>query len=368
VVLRGFKEKHKLAIFIFIWFFLPILRVSLPDAGIYGGVRQIMEYIPAMAILSGIGAVMLRKVLINKLKITDSKKSSLIISIILIALFIPITLKLASIHPNESVYFNPLIGGLKGAKEQNITEWGESLGNPNKQAMQWLDEHAEKDAKLATNFGLGSSIPTIFLRPDIKFTNAYRSVLERKGEYIIGLTHQTGFEDTYFFQYLDRFLIPLYEAKVDGVPIVRVWKNDIEHTKEKYKDIVLMPENPMLTVKEDHVDMNIGKKVNLAKMIIKFKDRKCLSGGTINHAVDSSASDILNEGSVGVSEDNNNWQVLDGDLRVQSFLSTTTRLENGDFIYYFAAVKAQYVTINYNPLNSCFKDIENVDIYRLKDL
>lgn len=368
VVLKGLKEKSKFSILIFLWLLLPILRVSTPNSGIYGGVRQIMEYIPAMAVLCGIGAAALRSIILSKLKFIDIQKRSFIVSMLILISFIPLGIKLASINPNESVYFNPLIGGLKGAKERNLPEWGQSLGNPNKQAIQWLDKNAEKEAKLATNFGLGSSIPTIFLRSDIKFTNAYRSVLERKGEYVIALTHQSGFEDTYFFQYLDKFLDPVYEAQVDGVPIVRVWKNDLQNTKEKYRDIVLLSHRPKVSIREDSLVIDVGEKVSLAKMIIQFKINSCLRGGTINYSVDTSVSNILDEGSVELSSDNRSWIVLDGDLRAQSFLPTTTRQENGDFVYYFAAIEARYIAINYNPQNLCFKDIGDIKIYKLKNL
>lgn len=366
--LNGFREKDKTLFFLLLWFLIPIARVTRPDAGIYGGVRQIMEFVAPMAILSGLGAVTLREGILKIIgKFSFGNRQRLKLNILLLLFFLPIAIKLILIHPNEEVYFNPLVGGLRGAKEQDIPEWGQSLGNPNKQAIQWLNKNAENGAKLATNFGLASSIPTIFLRSDIKFTNVYRSVLERNGEYVIGLTHQSGFEETYFFQYLDKFLDPVYEVRVDEVPILRVWKNDLQNTKEKYKDIVLLSGGPKVSVREDSLAIDVGEKVNLAKMIIKFKISNCLTSGKINYSVDSSGSNVLDEGTIEVSSDNQNWTVLDGDLRAQSFLPTTTRQENGDFVYYFAAIEARYIRISYNPQNLCFKDIGDISIYKLKN-
>lgn len=382
VISKGLKEKQKFSILILIWFLLPIVRVSVPNAGIYGGVRQIMEYIPAMAMLSGIGAYFIVLTLKNAERALSSRYKTFkvilernaeltrkAVYVFILFSFLPITLKLISIHPNESVYFNPLIGGLKGAKERNLPEWGQNLGSVNKQAIRWLDKNAPKNAKLATNFGLASSIPTIFLRSDIQYRNAYRSVLERKSEYIIGLTHQSGFEDTYFFQYLDKFLNPVYEVSVDGIPILRVWENDLQNTKEEYKDIVLLSDKPKFSIRENSLAIDIGKKVNLAKMIIQFTDKNCLKKGTAKHDADSfEIVGVMNEGSIEISPDNLSWTVLDGDLRAQSFLATPTLQENGDFLYYFAAINARYITINYNPQNPCFKDVSKIEVYKLKNL
>ena len=49
---HGLKESKRTSLLILFWLIIPILRVSIPNAGIYGGTRQIMEYIPALSILS----------------------------------------------------------------------------------------------------------------------------------------------------------------------------------------------------------------------------------------------------------------------------------------------------------------------------
>ncbi len=364
---KGLREKKNTSLLIFFWLLIPIGRVSMPHAGIYGGVRQIMEFVPAMAIMAGLGAMWLRDTLAMKIKWLSPHYRRLIFSVFIMLSFLPIVIKLISIHPNEAVYFNPLIGGLKGAKERNLPEWGQNLGSVNKQGIMWLNRHAETHAKLATNFGLGSSIPAIFLRSDLLFANGSRSTMERKGEYIIGLTHQSGFEHTYFFQYLDKFLDPVYEVSVDGVPILRICKNDLQHTKQEYKNIILLSDMPVFSKNEGSLTLDIGKKITLAKMVIQFTDAACFAKETIKHHVDTVDSNPFDEGSVEISPNGTNWNVLDGDLRAQSLLSTPTRQANGDFIYYFAAIKARYIRINFNPEDLCFKDIENVAIYGLPE-
>jgi hypothetical protein len=96
-----------------------------------------MEFIPAMALVSAYGFSKATKKL--------NYKFAIVLSILI---FIPIFLKIVSIHPNENVYFNNLIGGLSGAKEKDIKYWGFSFGSPYRQAASWLNENT-KDAKVA---------------------------------------------------------------------------------------------------------------------------------------------------------------------------------------------------------------------------
>lgn len=216
----GMREKTKTAVFVFFWFLVPILRVSLPGTGIYGGLRQIMEFVPALAILSGIGA----KYLVGR---------HWLLRFVIIFAFVPITLKIISIHPNQNVYFNSLIGGLNGAKERNFPDWGVTLGSAYQQGMNWLTIHAEPEANVALVKGLLSNVPRIMIRPDINFSEFYWSGQAKKGEYLMEVTDYYWTRDISKEKrtYLDS-LEPVYEVKVDSVSILTIWKNDREHTRK----------------------------------------------------------------------------------------------------------------------------------------
>lgn len=208
------KEKQKTSFLWLLWFMIPILRVTLPKTSIYGGVRQIMEYLPAMALLSGSGAAQLAK-----------RFKSKIIPVILVTAFLPITLKMFQMHPNEGLYFNPLIGGLKGAAEKNFPNWGLSLGNEYRQGIEWFNKHTSANVNLTLARGLLSNIPRTWIRQDINFGDYYFSGKEKKGEYIIDLTYE-GWESwipekaTYL-----KTLKPIYELKVEKVPVLIIWRN-----------------------------------------------------------------------------------------------------------------------------------------------
>ena len=227
---HGLKESKRTSLLILFWLIIPILRVSIPNAGIYGGTRQIMEYIPAISILSGIGAYYL----INLIrKLSSNKKIAILANICLIAFFVPIIYKLISIHPNENVFFNSLSGGLKGAKEKNIPYWGNSFGNTYKQAANWLNLNAEKNAKVYLAVGYASGMPSIWLRKDLSLSDKYRQdYLSQRGEYIVEITSNMPLWGNYCnWTYVQQFLNPIYEIKVDNISILSIWKNDREHTK-----------------------------------------------------------------------------------------------------------------------------------------
>lgn len=348
LVLKSFKEKDKTTIFVFLWLAIPILRVTRPDAGIYGGVRQVMEYIPSMSILAGVGATFLLTLISKKLTFTRSKYKNLIISVILISFFIPIVVKLIKIHPNEGVYFNSLIGGLKGAKEKEIPAWGESLGNPYRQGIKWIDENAPKNSEVAINYGGGSNIPWNLLRGDIKYSNQYRSAVLRKGEYIIGLTHNSGLEDTFYLEYLNLFLRPVYQASVDGVPLLKIWKNDLAHTNSRYKMMTEIQEKPNVIYDGKSTMIDLKKTYSLAEMKLVFKG-KCEED---------------TEGSLQVSNDKMSWVTLDNNLRGQFLIPFTTYQNGNEYLYYFSDKNVRYIMINFYSKNSCFDAIESATFYK----
>lgn len=223
--LRLKGRKKDFYVLVLLWFLIPILRVMMPNTVIYGGVRQIMEYVPAMAILAGIGASFLGQ----RLKI-----NSRLFQIVVILTFIPISVRLVELHPNEGIYFNPLIGGLKGAKEHNIPDWGSTLGNPYKQAIDWINDNAEQDARLGYAWGQMTNLPYIWVRNDIKYRNSVKSGPARNGEYIMALTNPSIYDIEFQIRELTSFVTPVHQIDVDGVPIVKIWKNEERFVNQDY--------------------------------------------------------------------------------------------------------------------------------------
>lgn len=343
---HGFKEKNKTSLLILFWFLVPIVRVSLPKMGIYGGARQIMEYIPAMALLSGIGA--------NQLAIWLKKKSfnNLFIQLLILLMFLPITLKLIQIHPNQNVYFNPLIGGLGGAQERNLSDWGNTFGNVYRQGVNWLNKNTEVGSRLVLAVSYDTAVPKIWLRKDIQLSNEFRSGLAKEGEYVMEMTHDTPFwPHFYYFNYVKRFLKPLYEVKVDGVPLLVIWKNDETHTKSDYQVSEDQFEVRQFEQKEGYILVDLEKEIFLAGIEIEFADPFCK---------------FSKEGAFLTSNDGNIWLTHPGNLEEMEFFSRFNPRQKKDRItYLFAGDKIRFIKVTYDVKNSCFKSIEKIRVARL---
>lgn len=260
------KTKEKSHILWMFWFLLPIFRVTVPGSSIYGGVRQIMEFVPAMGLLCGLAVFHLTK-RINKNYIL---KFFLTLTFV-VAIVAPIIIY----HPNENVYFNFLVGGLKGAVDKKVPYAGNSYGNAYKPAIDWLNENAEKNSHLALIQGTSLNIPAITLRGDIRRWNQFWSGFDRKGEYLIELNYVGGrYAYPYAWDYVETFLEPVYKVEVGGVTLAKLWKNDLEHTKPEMRKKETRYENFNISKQNNTLEIAIDNKVLLNRLVINFKETK----------------------------------------------------------------------------------------------
>lgn len=333
------KDKDYTTILFILWLFIPIVRVMIPGSSIYGGVRQIMEFIPAIALVSAYG--------FSKITSKLSSKFAIILSFLI---FIPIFLKIVSIHPNENVYFNNLIGGLSGAKEKDIKYWGFSFGSPYRQAAKWLNENAPEGAKIAYTYDLIPNLPRIWLRQDLNLYNGHRSGYLQQGEYAMGLTYDGSAERSYYDEFLENFVDPVYEIKVDGVAILKIWKNDKEYLKPTFNSEVYSN----VTYKKDKnnliFDLNSIKK--LSKLEVKYNDIKCKP---------------LSLGMVYISKDANNWELVGGYLPDDWRVATAgEQPKNGKFVEPFVGQEARYIKLVLDPIDTCLTNIQTYKVFVFK--
>lgn len=356
VIFNSFKRKDKAGVLFILWLIIPIIRVSLPNTNIYGGDRQIMEFIPALALLTGASSFYLRDFIFTLIKGPNIFKNKLILtglSIALIISFLPITLKLIQIHPNENVYFNSLIGGLKGAQQTNLPGWGNSFGSAYRQAFIWVNDHAPSGSFVGFAYELMPNFPDIFVRPDLNFDNHSRSGSGRWGEYSVTLTYQESVDRSYYDNYLERFLEPVYQAQVDGVSIVKVWKNDVAHTRSGYLKEV--PIEVQVIKNSRGFTLDLGKVHHLSKVEAKFDNSDC-------QKLKSAFSQI--------SEDGKSYKRLPGVMPKEDWNVATygEQPKEDSFIEPFAADSARYIEYVIFPEKACFKNITDLKVYILPDL
>ena len=345
------SKKDDFLLVVLLWLLVPIIRVIVPGSNIYGGVRQIMEYIPALAIMSGIGAWFIRERIITFLRIRHFKLKSILPSLAIILCFVPIIFKLVQIHPNENAYFNPLIGGLAGAKNKNFLFWGNTFGAGYRQAVSWINKNVESGSQLVYAYELIPNIPRILLRSDINLHNINRSGYLRKGEYAITLVYQGTDNRSYYDMYLNNFIKPVYEAKVDGVSIVKVWKNDEQHLLKPLVEHVL--ESVKFTTSQSGIRFDLGGIYKLSRLEIDYEDIDCkkLSSGYSQFSIN--AKDWVR--TPGVLPDD--WRIsLIGE-----------QPSEGHFIEPFVGQQARFIELVLEPTGTCLLSAQRAKVYYFAD-
>lgn len=334
---------------ILLWLFIPILRVTWPNTTIYGGVRQIMEYIPPMSILSGIGAWWL-----CELTSRFFPKKEIITKIIKILIFLSllfVVFEMVRIHPNENVYFNQLIGGLSGAKEKNIPYWGNTYGNVYLQGVNWINKNVEPNAKLGLAIATMGNVPKQKLRADVEFFNGNWSGTNRAGEYEMEMDFEWPPKNWYSFQYMDVFLNPVYVVEVEGVPLLKIWKNDLEHTRNNFeKEKQYNFKNINITNNNLFIDM--GKEIYVTSLKVEHASEKC---------------DLISGGHVATSLDNINWN-FEADPLAAQVPPVTSIFDKDTFIFLFPARKTRYILVEPRSNNSCLLKYSQIEVKGLNQL
>lgn len=324
---------------ILLWLFIPILRVSWPNAGIYGGVRHIMEYIPALAILSGIGVYFL-------IMVAPFKK---IMTVAILGSLVFVAWEMVKIHPNQNVYFNQLVGGLSGARDKKIPYWGNTYGNVYLQGVEWMNKNAEPNAKLGLAIATMGNLPKQKLRADIDFYNGYWSGTNRKGEYEMEMDFDWFPRNWYSFQYMEVYLNPVYVVEVEGVPLLKIWKNDLEHTKKGYEK-----EISYFAKRIDYSDykllIDMGQEVIVTRLKVEHKSKDC---------------DPINAGHVATSIDNSKWSIETDPLSPQ-VPPVLDIFDKDTFVFLFPARKARYILVDPRSNNSCLLKQPQIEIRGLE--
>lgn len=332
------KKKDSFFALILLWLFVPFFRVTVGNTNIYGGIRQIMEFLPAMAILIGVGA----DFIVNRFQ-----RSKVVVLVLFVALSMSIY-EMAKIHPNENVYFNQLVGGLSGAKEKNVPYWGNSFGNVYLQGVNWLNENAPENSKLALPINTPHFIPRVKLREDIAFSNAYLSGDKHLGEYVMEHYFDWYPASWYRYAYYNTFLNPVHEVKVDGVPILIIWKNSPEYikpgfeTERSYRPQLVRVEAEEVAEGVTHKKLmiDLGKEINLTQLKVEHSQLDCKQQPS-------------GRGYVALSNDFVDWRKEPEEIYFPQVAMEENDFDEDTFTFFFAAKKARYIMVDSQIDNPC---------------
>ncbi len=336
------KSRHYLPLLLLLWLFVPIIRASLPFTSIFGGVRHIMEYIPAFSLLAGFGIWWVTKRFSGKIK--------LLIGVLIVIASMPLLLTLKNLHPAENVYFNFFIGGLSGAKKTNITGWGYNDGGIYRVATQWLNQHADKNAHVAVGFSEDADFYIPELRTDLLADNRFSGSLQQ-GEYIVGLTHDSGLEQTYRMRYPQNVLTPVFVWNADGVPLIKIWKNDASHVKKEIQAMKKLTLSSQVSMSDNQLVWDLGAEYKIMEIDIMFDEQKCK----------------LTASNFEISKDNNAFELLPETYPGNPVEALGTQPANGELIAPVAALPARYIALVPQADKACIPQVQSSNVSVLSD-
>ena len=337
---KRLPEKKYFTFLLLLALITTIGRVTFFGALSYGGVRIIMEFIPILAMLCGIGAGYIYK------------KINIFPLIILLILFIPLICRLIILHPNENIFFNFLAGGLAGAKEKEVNSWGNSSGNAYYPALLWINENAEPNARLTLPIGVISNIPRFKLRDDIALSADYWSGTSHQGEYVLELTYDYSPMQGFSLKYLNTAMKPVYEVKVDGIAIAKLWKNTSEYIFPEFKKQKEITANISIKNKQDYLELTLPNVENIMQATLTQPTTKCNN---------------LETGYIDTSVDGKNWTREIEDIAREQLKHAKLRNLQPDFTFYFVAREAKYIRIHTDDKDSCILKAYNPKVTILEN-
>ncbi len=339
------KKNMDFLVFILFWLALSVGRVSFAKMSIYGGVRQIMEFVPAVSILAGTGSAFL----INNLALRFKKKIPVrLLCLVLVSIILIVPLW--KLHPYENIYFNSLIGNLGGAIEKKIPAAGNTFGMAYKEGIDWINSNAPQNSKLAIIQGAMANLPLYKIRSDIIYDNRNFSGIDKKGEYLMEVNYIQEINSYhYVWEYSQKFLKPVYEVKVDGGVILTIWKNDQDNTKEEYKlNEVGNVNRVSILDNKNYVLLSFDIELLLSRLSMSFKN-----------------CDKSPNGYIEISTDGTIWE-RQGDPIPSEQIYRKLNVRDGLLEYMFPAVRAKYIKLVLSELDSCSIDKFNLKITYLK--
>lgn len=209
-----------------VWLLLPLVRASLPGMINFDGIRHFMEYLPAAALIAGIGLVELIRWINTNIRVGKIAVSSFLVAAVLLNyLFVHL-----SFFPFQHIYYNQLIGGLPGAAEVfGLNEATDYWAVSYRRGMSWIDENAPEGAVLYTPVAphLVDLTAPLWLRSELEVwnqTTLEQALSHEAPVYVMFITRPVFYDPV--AEYCLEQLKPKYSIAVDGLDVMRIYLLD----------------------------------------------------------------------------------------------------------------------------------------------
>ncbi len=238
---RGASDPRATGLLMLINLLFPIALISDPQTPIFGGTKHWMPAMPFLAIFAGAGVTFGWKLVCERWRAGASGLNARFGEAIAAVAFAasvlgPAAWATAQIHPFGTSYYNEVIGSIRGAADHRM--FRQFWGYASRQALPWLNEHAEQNARVWTHSTTGGAWHQYGLeemrRDDLRTSGISGS------DYAL-YHHQKAFvpQQERVWQDYDTFA-PAHVVSREGVPLLSVYRRpkllDRDETSADGKD------------------------------------------------------------------------------------------------------------------------------------
>jgi len=167
-------------------------------------------------------------------------------------------------------------------------------------------------------------------------------------------------QERYKYAYYETFLNPVYEVKVDGVPILKIWKNSSEYIKPGYSEETTIKPDSALTE-----DIQVSPGIFQKRLKILFSEEIYLAKLVVDHSPDNCEAQN-GVGFVEVSLDGKNWTRDQSPLIDPESPYLTPDMDENTFVFMFPARLARGIFLNSEKANPCILKDYKVTIWGLE--
>lgn len=194
----------------------PIAYIIVKGSVVYDGLRHVLFAYPPLVVLAAAGWS--RALWYWKRRWPDLRRRAVLPLVLVVLLFEPARFMIVN-HPHEVVFFNPLIGGVRGANGNfELDYWGGCV----KQGLEWVQAHAKRNGRPVTYFTNPVQFAALYspIFPQMKAAGVDRA--DYDVVFLRGLADFT--RNWNHALYLGQKLQIVHKLEVDGVPICLIMR------------------------------------------------------------------------------------------------------------------------------------------------
>lgn len=215
------------------WFVLPILRVCVPNAKDCDGIRHYLECLPPFAIVASFGLAAVCRGIASRFRSEGAKHG--VYATFVGLMFAPVLYALWLYHPHQTVYYNSLVGGFRGARDHGLRD-GDYWCSAYREVIDWMLANDLKPGVIDATYGdhiLQYYTVVVGKRFTLVHTPEGDAALARGGRLYL-IEHEDGTRRRHKGLLHESDASPIYVIERDGRRIVSLYAFDLPAMEREF--------------------------------------------------------------------------------------------------------------------------------------